>query len=542
MPNALLLFAILAQGPKTEALLYSTMPSLWTNRPEMAMDGDVKTTFRSYYGMEEGDSFTVAFSRPVPGRSIVVKTGDASGEDRLTDAVLETSEGGVAFRPGIEFRGSDLSFLRQGPGLAAIRIRMKKGKAASHLAIREIEVDGKPVHALRGPGRGFTELNGNADLAGWAERAEAQMEAFWSDTEALLYSKGFVTPNAVHVVYETGPNVTPVAATGGGKMSVNTAWAHAHPEDTGLAVHEMAHVVQSGGAPGWLIEAVADYIRWIRFEPENFTYRIDPKTATPHDPYRTGAAFLGWCENHYDPRLVTKLNDAARFGRYSDAMFERACGKPIDVLWQEFLVEYQKDPKGVLKPPVPASMRPRTLPTATTSASVDVPYALIGVFPDGATFRDNGGFDGGGAAYSGTALGRSVLTNGVTFRLGPVGAADVLPARGQTLKLSGKHKSLWLLGAAIEGTQRDQTVLVTYDDGTTARFEQNFSDWYTFENFPGEVRAVRMPYRVMANGTRDERPFNVYAYGFTLDASKTLKSLTLPANENIRIMAVSVGD
>ncbi len=546
MIPALLVFA---QAPKfspfspVEALVYSTMPSLWANRPEMALDGDPKTAFRSYYGMEQDDSFTVLFARPVPARSIGVTTGDEKGEDALSDATVEISLDGTTFARAGAFKGGALTVRRpQGGWIAGIRIRMNRGKAAERLVIREIAVDGLPVHALRGPGRAFTDLNGNADLAAWAAKADRQMESFWSDTAALLYSKGFVTPNAVNVMYETGPNVTPVAATGGGKMQINTEWCRKHPEDTGLTVHEMAHVVQSGGAPGWLVEAVADYIRWIRFEPENYTVRIDVAKATSHDPYRTGATFLGWCENHYDPRLVTKLNDACRFGRYSDALFERYCGKPMETLWQEFLADYKKDPQGVLTPPVPASMRPRPLPTATTSSAVTLPWTLIGFVADGVKFRANGGFDDGGAAYAGPAIGRTAKTNGVTFNLGPVGAANTLTARGQTIRLSGKHGSLWLLGSAIEGSQRDQAITVTYDDGTTTRFEQNFSDWYTSEGFPGEVRAVRMPYRMLASGARDERPFNAYAYGFPLDATKSLRSVTLPDNPNVRLLAAALGD
>ena len=80
-----------------------------------------------------------------------------------------------------------------------------------------------------GPGRGFPDISQAPDLAVWAQKAEKQMEAFWPDTDALLYSDRFIPPNMVNVVYRTGPDVTGVAATGGGVMTVNTAWCRAAP-------------------------------------------------------------------------------------------------------------------------------------------------------------------------------------------------------------------------------------------------------------------------------------------------------------------------
>ena len=312
LPTAL---ALLAPGAPVEALLYSTMPSMWTDRMTLAMDGDEKTAFRSYHGMSRGDGFTVLLSRPIRAKSIRIETGEADGVNRLDDASLETSADGTTFVKAAAFENGAAEARPKGD-VAAFRIRVSHG--VPRLVVREIAVDSPtPVtHVQMGPGRGFVDLGGFDDLKDWAARAEAQMESFWADTAALLYSKGFITPNAVYVQYRSGPNVTPVAATGGGVMTVNVAWCRKQPNDTGLTVHETAHVVQSGGSPGWLIEAVADYIRWVRFEPQNFTYRIDPLKATPHDPYRTGAAFLGWCELHYNSLLVTHLNDATRFGHY----------------------------------------------------------------------------------------------------------------------------------------------------------------------------------------------------------------------------------
>ena len=533
-----------------EALIYSTMPSTAAHRPEMALDGDPNTYFKSAYGMEQGDTFLVLLSQSVPVASVRITTGDTDGDDLLTTGFVETSSDGTHFSRAAAFSDAGIaSALLHNAPVKALRVRVSHGIPA--LLIREIMIQSpaRVAHVQQGPGRGFYDTSQAPDVADWAQRAETQMEAFWPDTAALLYTDRFITPNMVNVVYRTGPDVTPVAATGGGVMTVNAAWCRQHPEDTGLTVHETAHVIQSMPAynPVWLIEGTADYIRWVRFEPQNFRYRITPGKSTYHDSYRTTAAFLGWCELHYDSRLVTKLNQAVRESGYNNSLFARFCGKDVDTLWAEFVAAYQADPKGVLTTPIAAADRPRTLPAVNTGSSVPVDlssaFNTVGLLNDGATFGTDAGTDGGGAAYAAALLGPAQTWKGVRFTLGPVGANDVVTAHGGTVALpTGAHASLWLLGAAIDGSQKAQAFTVSYTDGTSQSLVQNMSDWFQPEGFPGESRAVRMPYRVLATGEKDPRTFCVYSYGFTLDPTKTVKSLTLPDNGNVKILAVTLAD
>lgn len=537
----------LAQTPSVpvEALLYSTMPSTFAHSPEMAMDGDPATNYRTVYGMGDGDSFTVILGRPIRTKSIRVETGADNG-DLLTNGYLEASADGTTFRKIADF---DAKGVAESKGLQSdvfwLRIRVNRRRSVAHLVISEIKIDSEtPIsHVQRGHGRGFVDYSRTPDLAKWAIEAERKMESFWPNTEALLYTDGFITPNAVHVIYEVGPRVTPVAATGGGVMTVNGDYARHHADDTGLVVHEAAHAIQSGGSPGWLVEAVADYVRWIKFEPQNFTYGIDLVKGTPHDPYRSGAAFIAWLELHYDRKLATKLNEATRFGTYRDSLFESYCGKPIDVLYQEFVTAYKADKANLLVKPVSPGMRPRPLPTVRGSAgAVPLPFGEIGFAKDGSKFPDSSGFDAGGAAYSAQQLGSTILSNGVTFKLGTPDGKNILVLRGQTLEVVGKHKSIWLLGAAVDGAQREMPIEVTYSDGTTTTFIQNFSDWYEPSDFPGESIAKKTEYRLMADGTKDPRAFYVYSYGFALDAEKAIQRIKLPNNPNIRLLSISVAD
>ncbi len=549
-------FAPVQAAPKAasapvEALLYSTMPSTAAHRLQMAMDGDASTYFQTVYGMGDGDDFLMLLSRAIPVQSLHIVSGTPEGDDLLTNAIVETSVDGVTFTKAASFTAAGVADANlKGAPVAFVKIRLNPNSSVSSLALREVTLTSPETvtHVAEGPGRGFYDISAAPDLAAWAKKAEQQMEDFWPDTDALLYSDDFIPPNMVNVIYKTGPNVTGVAATGGGVMTINSAWARAHADDTGLTVHETAHVIQAMSAynPVWLIEGTADYIRWIKFEPQNFTYRIDPKKSTYHDAYRTTAAFLAYCELHYDSKLVTKLNTATRFGKFDISMFKTYCGKDVDMLWSEFVAAYVADPKGVLLPPMAAADRPRTLPAVTVGSSRPVSLASVfsgtGVYADGKA-PGTGGVDGEGSAYSAAFLSGTKTYKDVQFQFGPAGGPDFVSCTGQVVPVSsGPGSSLWLMATAVEGNQIGQTLLVTYTDGTTDTLAQNFSDWFQPRNFPGEGRAVRMPYRLLADGSKDPRTFYVYGYGFALNASKTVKSVTLPNNANVKVFALSLAN
>jgi len=81
---------------------------------------------------------------------------------------------------------------------------------------------------------------------------------------------------------------------------------------------------------------------------------------------------------------------------------------------------------------------------------------------------------------------------------------------------------------------------VTYSDGSTVHFTQSLSDWLLPQNFPGEASAVTMAYRVKPSGATQNGPWNLYGYTFALNSAKTVKSLSLPENRNVVVLAVDV--
>jgi hypothetical protein len=81
---------------------------------------------------------------------------------------------------------------------------------------------------------------------------------------------------------------------------------------------------------------------------------------------------------------------------------------------------------------------------------------------------------------------------------------------------------------------------VTYTDGTTSTFTQSLSDWCTPQGYAGESNAILMAYRDNSNGTRDTRPMTLYGYTFNLSSGKTAKSIALPGNRNVVVLAMNL--
>ncbi|HEY1768703.1 MAG TPA: hypothetical protein VGG02_00430 [Chthoniobacterales bacterium] len=175
-----------------------------------------------------------------------------------------------------------------------------------------------------------------------------------------------------------------------------------------------------------------------------------------------------------------------------------------------------------------------------TPADLSSVFNLNGIYKDGATYS-GGGLDGQGYSYSANLLGASRVLVNVLYDFGRANKPDAIACGGQVVTLpAGQFSRLILLGTAIEGNQSGQVFTINYTDGTSAQFKQNLSDWFTPQNYPHETEAVAMPYRDFDDGTKDLRTFNLYAYRFTLTSTKTVQSITLPANPDDIVLAATL--
>jgi subtilase family serine protease len=183
-----------------------------------------------------------------------------------------------------------------------------------------------------------------------------------------------------------------------------------------------------------------------------------------------------------------------------------------------------------------------TAATSTTAGTVNLSssYNVMGLVTDGAIFLSGSGLDGGGRAYSSNLLGTVQTAGGVAYNFGAPNMPGAVSSSTIALP-AGKFSTLKLLATAVNGNQLSQRFTVTYTDGTTTTFTQSLSDWCTPQGYTGESNAILMTYRDASNGTRDTRPMTLYGYTLNLSNAKTVKSIALPSNRNVVVLAMNLG-
>lgn len=197
------------------------------------------------------------------------------------------------------------------------------------------------------------------DLTEWVHNELMPVVLQWyPKIVAMLPSEGFVAPQRLTIVFSR--DMQGVAATGGTRVSCAANWfrRNLQGEAKGAVVHELVHVVQQYGRvrgpggtrpPGWLVEGIADYVRWFLYESETHGADISRRAATRvsyDDSYRVSANFLNWVVEQHGPEIVRHVNAAAREGRYREELWKEHTGRTLPDLraaWQESLQQSAND-------------------------------------------------------------------------------------------------------------------------------------------------------------------------------------------------------
>ena len=150
------------------------------------------------------------------------------------------------------------------------------------------------------------------DLTEWAQKELTPVVKEWyPKIVEMLPSEGYEAPTRVSITFRA--DMRGVAATGGTRVQCAAAWfgQQLQGEAKGAVVHELVHVVQNFGrgrrdnpsatrTPGWLVEGMADYIRWFLYEPETRGAEITSRNigrARYDASYRISGNFLNWVTN-----------------------------------------------------------------------------------------------------------------------------------------------------------------------------------------------------------------------------------------------------
>jgi len=163
-----------------------------------------------------------------------------------------------------------------------------------------------------------------------------------------LDSPGWVPLKRAAIRFDASLDIPACASSEGVRLGVK--WFRAHPGDIGAAVHELVHVLQAYPAPertepgaavrhtkpDWLVEGIADYLRWVVCCPEPGALPEHFAKRSYRESYRTAAVFLDWIVKRSGPQVLRDWNDALRRGVFHEGLIEASTGKALDPLWAEF--------------------------------------------------------------------------------------------------------------------------------------------------------------------------------------------------------------
>ncbi|QEL16699.1 secretory protein [Limnoglobus roseus] len=319
----------------------SSLPTAGGQIRQFAFDAEPNTFFASNRNATKEDYVILTFGESVKLASVNVLTGRPNGMDSLDAGLLEVSSDGSKFEQAGVFDGGVAKII--GMSRSTIAIRIRPSEDMKHpLVIREIAIDSNPqVRTFRYPVEFSLDVTAAPGMREWGEQAIKICETQYPMICSELASKEFKPATQIRFVLKNDPNG--LASSEGGIITGSFQYFRAHPNDFGVVVHEAVHCVQNyrnKKLHGWLVEGIADYIRFWKYESQN-AVDLSPEKARYDAGYKTTASFLAYVAKNYNPTLVMDLNTHLRMNTYSPDVWKRLTGKSVEELnqnWRRSLV------------------------------------------------------------------------------------------------------------------------------------------------------------------------------------------------------------
>ena len=145
------------------------------------------------------------------------------------------------------------------------------------------------------------------------------------------------------------------------------------------------------------------------------------------------------------------------------------------------------------------------------------------------------------ARLSSALLGPSVTAAGVTFDLGPVGSNDVVSARARSSPCPRARSARWpCWPPASTATRPTRPSSSPTPTGPRQTFTQSISDWVTPQGYAGESTAATTAYRDTPTGGQQAADLPLYDYFAAETPPRQVRSLTLPADANVEVLAAAL--
>jgi alpha-mannosidase len=200
---------------------------------------------------------------------------------------------------------------------------------------------------------------------------------------------------------------------------------------------------------------------------------------------------------------------------------------------------------------------------AVHSVPVTLRYDLATASNDGT--KSEGGFDGNGNTLPAETLPAQITFNDVHFQLAPAktGSPNAVVAKGQTIDLpAGHYNRVYVLAASVGGDQKarfkvgntgiDLTVenwggfIGQWDDRQWSSTDTSHDDYGQMTGIkPGYIKRADLAWYCShhhnAAGENVSYRYS-YLFAYPIDLPAGTKTITLPENDKIRILAISVAD
>jgi Peptidase of plants and bacteria/F5/8 type C domain len=341
---AFVALSAVADEPVAKPVLVSIDTTLKTDGEhicQLAFDGDNSTYFASQKNPDREDRFTIVLGKPVAAKRIRVDSGQPGNlEGALESGLLEVSADGKTFDALAKFESGSTDATLDGRMIRAIRIRPTHDM--SHpLVIREFTIESDPpVAVFKYPVEFVVSVEDAPEMKEWAEKAARICAENYAMINEELKSDGFKPPHLIRMTLKN--DYRGVAATGRSGITGSVKYFKDHPDDIGAMVHETVHVVQryrTRNNPGWLVEGIADYVRFYKYEPGKLR-PLNPDRAKYDGSYKVTAQFLAYLSDKYDKEIVRRLNKIMRDGEYKAEIWQTLTKKSLQELgdeWKESL-------------------------------------------------------------------------------------------------------------------------------------------------------------------------------------------------------------